>query len=37
MLYGTKMSYETENVVWDNLSSSFYGEYIELISKICVC
>ena len=25
------------NVVWDNLSSNFYGEQIEFITKICVC
>ena len=24
------------NVVWDNLSSNFYGEQIEFIPKICL-
>ena len=23
--------------LWDNLSSNFYGEQIEFITKICVC
>ena len=36
MWYGTQM-YGTQNIVWDNLSSNFYEEQIEFITKICVC
>ena len=30
------MLYGTQNVVWDYLSSNFYGEQIEFITKICL-
>ena len=31
------MLYGTQSVVWDNLSSNFYGEQIECKTEICVC